>query len=437
MVLHVNGVAKVSQADILLEGMTVIAGENGTGKSTVSRALMAVASMSSNMKALVDAERAASILREAIEPVLSAEGVQIMLRGSMMAGRLEHLLDRSLWENSLRTKKFVSDVIAQQNDSLFAYPEAPLIEERLGRVASQLSEKTLRILDVAEDEYVRYVLEKNLPLAFMGAMSHVDGRVATSSLSLINDRFGISVTLDNGKVSAFDGWGAKPFSTLFYSEPKHKLDDVDDIQPRRRRGIDRYSTQRSLASEIFHPAPPSESLAEAGEYEKTMALVAQLASRLHGQLKNDNQRLAFQERFSSGEFFVPLAGMASGAKTMATVLRLLENKTILPGGLIIIDEPESNLHPEYQILFAEFLVRLCDERNIKLLVNTHSPYLLRALQKFSAARAVKDRCHYYMMLPDEMNVGDDVSSRTFHAQKMDDSVESIYSSLAKPLEDVL
>ena len=41
------------------------------------------------------------------------------------------------------------------------------------------------------------------------------------------------------------------------------------------------------------------------------------------------------------------------------------------------------------------------------------------------------------MLPDEMDVGDDVSSRTFHSQKMDDNVESIYSSLAKPLEDVL
>lgn len=437
MKLDVENVAKVSRAEVLLEGMTVIAGENGTGKSTVSRALMAIASMSANMKPLSDSERAASLLRDAMNPVLMAEGAQVMLRDPLGASRLDHLLDPSLWKDSSRVRAFLRSVFRQQEQSLFIYPENALKPEGLDRIADEVAKKALRILEIPEADYVRYVLEKNMPSAFMGAMAHADGKSPDMRLALVNERFKISVGFLNGKVSAFDGWGAKPFQSIFYSEPKNKLDDVDEFAHGRWPRGDRYSTNRSLAAQILREVPQSESLVESAEYEQTMELVSQLVNRLHGRLKSKDSKFTFHEQFSSGAYSVPLLSMASGVKTMATIIRLLENKTILPGGLVIIDEPESNLHPEYQILFAEFLVRLCDERNIKLLVNTHSPYFLRALQKFSSSRAVRERCHYYMMKPDESEIAEDVSSRTFHAELKDCNVEEVYSSLARPLEVVL
>lgn len=42
MKLHIENVAKIKKADIDVEGITVIAGSNNTGKSTVGKALFAM-----------------------------------------------------------------------------------------------------------------------------------------------------------------------------------------------------------------------------------------------------------------------------------------------------------------------------------------------------------------------------------------------------------
>ena len=39
MKLSINNFAKIKQADIIIDGITVIAGENNTGKSTVGKVL--------------------------------------------------------------------------------------------------------------------------------------------------------------------------------------------------------------------------------------------------------------------------------------------------------------------------------------------------------------------------------------------------------------
>ncbi|WP_457642371.1 AAA family ATPase [Persephonella sp.] len=46
-----------------------------------------------------------------------------------------------------------------------------------------------------------------------------------------------------------------------------------------------------------------------------------------------------------------------------------------PGDLLIIDEPEMNLHPEAQVKMIEFLAILAN-KGIKVLITTHSPYIV-------------------------------------------------------------
>ena len=51
--------------------------------------------------------------------------------------------------------------------------------------------------------------------------------------------------------------------------------------------------------------------------------------------------------------------------------------------LLIIDEPEVHLHPEWQVKFAEILTLLQKEIDIHILLTTHSPYFLQAIDVFS------------------------------------------------------
>jgi len=58
---HLENIAKVREADIEISGISVVAGDNATGKSTISRGLMALFSLSTNMSELIQYERAASV----------------------------------------------------------------------------------------------------------------------------------------------------------------------------------------------------------------------------------------------------------------------------------------------------------------------------------------------------------------------------------------
>ena len=96
--------------------------------------------------------------------------------------------------------------------------------------------------------------------------------------------------------------------------------------------------------------------------------------------------------------------------------------------VLIHDEPEIHLHPKWQLIFAEVLVLLQKEFNLNILLNTHSPYFLSAIEVFSEKHAVLDKCKYYLSDADDAGesgiIITDVSGRT----------ELIYKKLADPLQ---
>ena len=67
-------------------------------------------------------------------------------------------------------------------------------------------------------------------------------------------------------------------------------------------------------------------------------------------------------------------------------LRYLAEK----GELLIIDEPEMNLHPEAQARFMEFLAMLV-HAGLHVLIMTHSPYMVDHLSNLMKAATIEDK----------------------------------------------
>ena len=67
----------------------------------------------------------------------------------------------------------------------------------------------------------------------------------------------------------------------------------------------------------------------------------------------------------------------------------------------IIEEPESNLHPKLQSKFADFLIDAAYKFNIQFIIETHSEYLIRKLQYWTASKVLKpeDTVIYYFNDP--------------------------------------
>lgn len=69
--------------------------------------------------------------------------------------------------------------------------------------------------------------------------------------------------------------------------------------------------------------------------------------------------------------------------------------------LLILEEPESNLHPSYQSKLAELIIDAAESFNLQFIIETHSEYLIRNLQYLTATKKLKsgDTKIYYFHQP--------------------------------------
>ena len=87
---------------------------------------------------------------------------------------------------------------------------------------------------------------------------------------------------------------------------------------------------------------------------------------------------------------------SSGIKQIGIVQLLLLNDKLKKDGYLIIDEPEVNLHPEWQFKFAEILVLLAKELNITIYLNSHSPMFIEAIDAFAEFYDMSEDVNYYL-----------------------------------------
>ena len=93
--------------------------------------------------------------------------------------------------------------------------------------------------------------------------------------------------------------------------------------------------------------------------------------------------------------------------------------------LILIENPEVHLHPEWQLVLAEIIVLLQKQLNINFLINTHSPYFLRAIEVYTTKHNINSKTKYYLA----ENVG-----QTAIFNDVTNDTSKIYKILAAPLQ---
>ncbi len=86
--------------------------------------------------------------------------------------------------------------------------------------------------------------------------------------------------------------------------------------------------------------------------------------------------------FLKGDKKIPIINTATGIKQFGILQKLVENNYLHTKSVLILDEPEVHLHPKWQLKMAEVIVQLV-RNGVKVLVNSHSPYMIEALQRYS------------------------------------------------------
>jgi predicted ATPase len=107
--------------------------------------------------------------------------------------------------------------------------------------------------------------------------------------------------------------------------------------------------------------------------------------------------------FGSGQILTILLKISNTINQLKTIPKIFiryANRDQMNRAIIIIEEPESNLHPQFQSIMAELISECYKEYKIKFIIETHSEYLIRKLQLLVADTAdtlnKEDVLIYYM-----------------------------------------
>lgn len=86
--------------------------------------------------------------------------------------------------------------------------------------------------------------------------------------------------------------------------------------------------------------------------------------------------------------------LSSGIKILTLLNEIIQNGHLVYGTLLILDEPENHLQPKWQIEFAKIIVELVEKQKIKVLINSHSPFFVQAIEIYSKKKKIETDYYY-------------------------------------------
>lgn len=94
-----------------------------------------------------------------------------------------------------------------------------------------------------------------------------------------------------------------------------------------------------------------------------------------------------------------LLDCATGVKSFSILQILLKRGFISDETLLIIDEPEAHLHPQWIVEYGRLIVLLNKKLGTKFLISTHNPDLVSAIKYISEKELSKGKLTYYLAEP--------------------------------------
>jgi predicted ATPase len=94
-----------------------------------------------------------------------------------------------------------------------------------------------------------------------------------------------------------------------------------------------------------------------------------------------------------------------------------------------LDEPETHLHPKWQVDYARIIVELV-KNEIPIIVTSHSPYLIQALRKYSQVYEIEEITNFYLAEKDTETGLSNFSDVT-------NDLNKLFQKLSEPMQKIL
>lgn len=411
MKLFLKNIGKISFASVEINGITVIAGENNTGKSTVGRALFSMFNSFYDVPNKVKRERISSI-RQALDRMYEESGTNVYVAANTLAiakAVASYEFDGNDSGESLR--QALLTLLDLYNDGT----QSAINDEVLDRTVRRIND----ISNISDEAFLFYTLSKNFAAEFNGQVRNIfNNNVAEIKLLIQDKPISFSVMKD-GSFSMHKGYDTSLYTDAIYIDDPFVLDDY----PAYPSALLSRNHRNHLRNKLFSIRKPENVLDEIIVEQKFSLIHQKISSICDGDIIRKGAQMVYQKPNSGKTLNV--RNLSTGLKTFVILKTLLLNGAIKEDGVIILDEPEIHLHPEWQLLFAELIVLIQKEFGVYILLNTHSPYFLRAIQVYSMKYGTAEACKYY--LSEVVNDNAEIIDTT-------GDIDMIYKKLYHPLQ---
>lgn len=395
--VRIQNFRAIKDASLKLDGLTVLSGPNGSGKSTIAKTLYYAIKTALNYDSILD-----KLLFDEIEAVMDRYCffLRNLINSMIRGGALEHTrkidpIYQLKAKNNLEFGIAVGHVFAVASvledeinkvldekkrsffSSLLARADSLLVFSGSSKLHHTLTHREIVELFVKD---ITTAIEKNDDQKEKRPLSSFTELCATVARIEIPTTFSYK---ENG-IEIFDNQEktvrpVQEIEAAYYIDTPWIIDFLGEQTP------DIHTHWRDALATIYEP----DDLVEHSTF------AAGIARTIKGYAlrKKEDPRLFF-ERSDEQSFF--LRDVATGIKGFSIIQRLAEKHAFDKKTLLILDEPESHLHPQWIVEYARILVLMQKELGVKILIASHSPDMIDALQTFSESAGITNRTNFYL-----------------------------------------
>lgn len=394
--INTEGFRAINKADIIIDGITLVAGENGCGKSTLSKLLYFLYKTVANYDNLVKDQ-----LFNSLQDVLKLfEIIQLDAHFSIDNRRINLGFRKEIVElrKDIYNSDFIDDQLASWLD-LVDKTEALYLNNVKDTIVNH-SSKSNRIRFIIRDVLQERALndEDEVEEPFMKIKELITKRFKQASFkiksrptSLFTEE--LKNVFNEGKLP--DKFEVSEYNDLIVSLEKQNLSIPFSIQ--RAIYIDTPMMISVENRRNEHWRDLNEMLIEKGNNRNNLESI--ISSEIINGDVDVEEDIYTGEKFKfkrkDGEIY-NLLDVATGIKSFSILQLLLKNGILNDKTLLIIDEPESNLHPQWIIEYARVIVLLNKKLGVKFFLASHNPDMVSAIRYISEKEQTLDNVNFYI-----------------------------------------
>lgn len=415
MELVVQNLAKIKQAHLQFDGITVIAGNNNTGKSTIGKVLFGIFNSFKDIQRKIEQERNNAIIHE-------IRNVEMGYFYEKENKPLTHL--SRFYSVKIPNLLAKNDPINLDDEIRAELLNNKVPDEDVDKLMKDIHARISSINEIEDNRIKKELVSTQLRGIFNGQINSCMHKDTAAVVQLTIKGKNITVTFKDNNCEDF----SQEFNLMhsaFYIDNPFIIDQINAVA-RIFRTSRTESPDDHLLNVLSRNNNEGDFIAKLSVEDKLREVISKIDMVIPGSIgfNNAHEMVLQDNQFSDA---LKIANLSAGMKSFAILKLLIENLSIKEKDVLILDEPEIHLHPQWQMIYAEIIVLLQKEFQLTVLLTTHSPYFLDAIELYSLKHGTNGMVHYYLS---------EMENEQVEFEDVTDHIDKIFAQLSTPIQEL-